>query len=1187
MNEEPEITRPLSPEPEKPKPSPAGEEDTGDISLIDLMNQVADENDPAKPLVIKEEDLPPDDQATPTGPIVLPNPEDRQPPPASPPAPPPRHRTISARPPQRDPDATRVQPRVAFPGSTDPQAKRVRPPQQRPRRSRSSDTGEILPPPQNPPLRERDVRPRSVRPRPQSHQARDVRPRPGTQPPRRQPPPPPAQPRVVVQQQQQPDPAPLPQAQPKPKRNWRGCITRTIAIISFLLIVGGALGLVASFIGYVSIANDLPSAAELEASASNFETAVIYDRNGNILYSLADPTTGNRTYVTVDRISPHLINATIATEDARFYSNPGFDPIGIARAIVQAAQEREFVSGASTITQQLVRALLLDDDERTERTFRRKVREIILAEEISRTYDKDTILELYLNEIYYGNLAYGIEAASQTYFNKSAAELTLAEASLLAGLPQTPALYDPFTAPEIVLGRQQQVLTLMVQEGYITPQDAQLALDESANTIRNNLTPPTYNITHPHFVFTVLQQLETEGDPQAIYRGGFQIFTTLDPSVQELASDSIAANRPNFNSLGANNAAFVAIDPATGEILALVGSADFNDDDIRGQVNMALTPRQPGSSIKPLVYLAAMEHEAPWTPSTLIWDVRTEFPDNPNPPYVPKNFDDEFHGPLLLRESLGNSYNITAVKALEYVGVCDFITRMQDLGMTALLDDGCSTVGQPSQSGLSLSLGGREVSPLAMAGAYSALANQGVYMEPFSIRRIENSQGEVLFEYVPPNPADRQIVRQDHAFLLSNILSDNNARQPEFGVNNNLVIPGHAVAAKTGTSGTSSIDVRDGWTIGYTPQIVAAVWVGNTDASPVGDGVSGYRLASPIWRQFMTNFLANRQPLNFLQPANIVQLEICADSGTRPGANCPDRRLEYFAADQLPLDANQDFLQRLPIDLWTNQIANEFCQDSVFQANFVNLLVSGNSDVRQRELISARQWVEQTARGQRWAQDRNIGLPLQLPPNQSCSQDSARPSAIINNLSPDQEVTGEIEIRGSALGPSFAGYEVQFGLTHDPGGWASITGRVPNQVNNDLLARWDTTSIEADGQVTVRLLVFGSDNPYTSENDPVVIERRVTVRLLQPTVTVTPTPTETVTPTATGTDEPTATATATEELPPTPTATEEAGGIPTITPTPEPIDTLTPTPPPPAEGTPSPTPTAISPTETATPSTDE
>jgi membrane peptidoglycan carboxypeptidase len=364
----------------------------------------------------------------------------------------------------------------------------------------------------------------------------------------------------------------------------------------------------------------LPDVAELESRVSNFETALIFDREGNQLFSLSDPDMGSRTYVTLDQISPHLINATIATEDSRFYSNPGFDPIGIARAITQAALEREIVSGASTITQQLVRASLLDEEERTQVTFRRKVREIILAEELTRKVGKDKVLELYLNEIFYGNYAYGIEAASRTYFGKAALDLELHEASLLAGLPQAPALWDPYTAPELALGRQSQVLGLMARKATSPPPKRSRRWLSPRRSVRN-LRPPERRIEHPHFVFTMLQQLEELLGAQSLYAGGLRVYTTLDPAAQQIAVAAVSEHRDLIRSSGANNAALVAIHPETGEVLALVGSLDYRDEEIRGQVNMALAPRQPGSSIKPLVYAAAMAEG--WTPATLIWDVET------------------------------------------------------------------------------------------------------------------------------------------------------------------------------------------------------------------------------------------------------------------------------------------------------------------------------------------------------------------------------------------------------------------------------------------------------------------------------------------------------------------------------------------------------------------------------------
>lgn len=1135
----PEGTDGESPETPPHGEPPAGpDEDVETVSLLDLMREIgdpspaddleSDEPSVAKPFIADPADpRAPDEEATPTG---RPIPE-RLPPSETPPIPLTSQDLMPGeRPPLEDDQATKVQPRSAFPGQTQievpPSDSEPQPPSELP----TQPPGAIPPPrpeplpyqqtPRRPPLREQA--------------------RPGV--------------RVAMPDRQ----GALPPPSRRGLRRWTTCLTQLILIAIILMFVGLVLAVVAASVGYVAIASQLPPPSELRGRASTFETAQILDRNGEVLYSLADPTTGNRIFAPLDEIDEDLQRATIATEDARFYTNPGFDPIAITRAIVQAAEEGGAVSGASTITQQLARALLLDEEERTQRTFSRKVKEIILAAEIFRTYPKDEILELYLNEIYYGNRAYGIEAAAQTYFSKSAADLTLAEASLLAGLPQAPALWDPYTAPESALGRQREVLALMVEAGFITSAEAQTAIDESAPVVRS-MQPPNVTIRHPHFTFTVLQQLEAEFGAQAIYQGGLRIFTTLDPEVQRLAEDTITGSAGRVNAAGANNASLVAIHPQTGEILALVGSLDFNNEAIDGQVNMVLSPRQPGSSIKPLVYLSAME--GGWTPSTLIWDVPTEFPDGANPPYVPKNYDNEFHGPLRLRPALGNSYNIPAVKALEFVGVCNFIDNVQKIGLTSLQDEGCNESGVPRDHGLSLALGGGEVSPLEMAGAFAVLANQGQYQRPFAINRIQNRSGDLIFEHQPADALSSSVARPEHAYLLSHILSDNEARQPEFGPTNSLLVGGHRVAAKTGTSGTDRFDVRDGWTIGYTPEIVTAVWVGNTDNRPVAEGQSGYQMASPIWNSFMSRYLANKQPVDFLRPAGITQAEICADSGARPGPGCGRRIVELFAGDQLPAGVDKDFLRPLFVDLWTNLVANESCTESVYEATFFNLVANGRDEVLARERRNAQAWLEQTAGGGAWASQRNISLPLRLPPSEACDRDTPRPEVNISEPKSQDSVSGEIEIIGTALGPNFGGYLVDFGLSHDPQGWGPVQELRTHTVDEQLLARWNTEGIEG-GPVTVRVIIFGPDNPYTDDEDPISLEARALLNLLEPTPT----------PTATATETPTASATPTE----TPTST--ATGTPTETATPSPTSLASPT----ASTTPQATTTATA-TKTATP----
>ena len=1112
------------------------------ISLLDLMAEES-EAQGQKTIVLPPEaktvELPPlvpsgsstrpsqpppttdDDQATPTATILPPEPADTAPTPttqkrAERPLTAPTFEAPESTPTVDDLEATTVQPRVAFPGAT-----QVRPPaadRQPPPKPGSEDTTYIGARPAaagRPPV----VSPRqqpTVRQAAATPPKREQRP---SQPPGRRPAPPPP---AVNTKAQRPMTA--------------GRIGRGLFIILLVLFVGGLLVASAAAIGYSLVAADLPRPTELRNRASTFETARIYDRNGQLLYALADPNAGNRTYVPLDRISPYLVQATIATEDKRFYDNPGFDVIGLVRAVAQAAREGEAVAGTSTITQQLVRATLLDEDERTERSYRRKVREIILAAEISRTYSKEEILELYLNEIYYGNLAYGIEAAANTYFNKSAADLTLAEASLLAGLPQAPALWDPYTAPDKALGRQREVLSLMVANDDINLSDAQAALDEMAVRVFE-LQRPQVTIRHPHFTFTVLQQAEELLGAQSIYRGGLSILTTLDPDAQRQAEEAVAANRDLLAAGGANNASLVALQPQTGEIIAMVGSADFNDEAISGQVNMALAPRQPGSSIKPLVYLSAFERG--WTPATLLWDVRTEFPDGVNPPYIPKNFDDEFHGPVRIRPALGNSYNIPAVKAMEFVGVCEFISDVQAIGLTQLQDDGCAESGQPRDHGLSLALGAGEIPSLQMAGAFGALANGGRYIAPYAIARIEDRNGNVLYENSASAAVAPQAVRPEHAYLLTSILSDNNARLVEFGQNNNLVIPGYQVAAKTGTSGTTADDVRDAWTIGYAPQVLASVWVGNTDNRPIGAGQSGYRLASPIWNSFMTSYLASREALSFVRPPGVVDREICADTGIAVDAtsNCAQRMIESFAGDQPPQDASQG-VTRLAIDLWTGLQANPSCNEAIYEATFGGgVPVNGRPDVLERERALATNWMQTTGAGQQWAAEQGATSAAISPPTQACDGNTPRPRAEIIRPRNEGDALDRaaIEIWGTAMGPNYQGYQVEYGFGENPGGWGMVQERRPEAVQDGLLAVWDASQINYSGLVTIRVIVFGPDNPFTPENDPVLHEGRTVFNLQESTPTPTTTPTETPTASPTGTATPTVTVTPTATTSPTPT----------------------------------------------------
>ncbi|MCA9796798.1 MAG: transglycosylase domain-containing protein, partial [Candidatus Eremiobacteraeota bacterium] len=535
----------------------------------------------------------------------------------------------------------------------------------------------------------------------------------------------------------------------------------------------------------------------------------IYDRHGTLLYEITDPHQGLHTPLALDEVPDSCIQATIATEDSSFYRNPGVDAWAIVRALYINFKGGEVLSGGSTITQQLARNLLLSPEERTEISLTRKLREAILAWRLARTYSKDEILTLYLNETYYGNLAYGCEAAAQTYFGKSAADLTLPEASLLAGLPQSPAIHDPYTNLAGAKARQADVLNLMVEAGYLTTAEA-----EAAQTAPLHFSEPNFALEAPHFVSYVRRELERIVPAATIYRAGLRVTTTLDPRLQAIAEQAVQAQVAALAERDVTDGALLALDVPTGQIVAYVGSPDFRDTSIDGQVDMVSSPRQPGSTIKPLTYLAAFEALG-WTPSTLLMDVPVEYPDTEGNIYRPTNVDLQFHGPVSLRTALANSYNIPALKAMEQVGVERLKEMAARLGITSLTRD---------DYGLPLTLGSGEVSLLEMTGAYQALANQGRLIPPTAILKITDNFGR---EIEPARPQPRPVLRPEHAYLITDILADNAARTPSFGLNSDLRLSRPA-AAKTGTTN----DFRDNWTIGYTPDLVSGVWLGNADNRP-------------------------------------------------------------------------------------------------------------------------------------------------------------------------------------------------------------------------------------------------------------------------------------------------------------------------------------------------------------------
>lgn len=896
-----------------------------------------------------------------------------------------------------------------------------------------------------------------------------------------------------------------------------------ILLIAFLLVMLG-VGIFAIF-KYFEIASALPDVADLRTHASQFETTRILDRKGNVLYEIIDPTGGKRTYVPLDQISPYLIAATIATEDKEFYNHPGFDVLALGRALWDNYRAGGIVSGASTITQQLARLLLLTD-ERYDQTYERKAREIILSAEITRRYDKEQVLELYLNEIFYGSMSYGIQAASETYFDTSAADLDLAQGAFLAGLPQSPATYDIFNNREGTLDRSKSVLRLMFElsneDGciYVDSQRDRVCVDAMQVLAANDelqayeFTPDYFTMRYPHWVVFIQSLLETQFDPQTIYRSGFTIHTTLDPDLQDQAQLAVADQLAQMTQNNATNGAVVAMDATNGEILALVGSADFNNTAISGQVNMALTQtRQPGSAIKPITYLAAFEKD--WTPSTLIWDVPSAFPpstdpNDTNPDYEPVNYDGRFHGPVTVRDALANSYNIPAVKALEYVGIYDdpttaeadgFINVARRLGITSLT--------RPDY-GLSLSLGGGEVSLLELTSAFQVFANEGRKVNPIAITRVVDHTGQVVYEYDPP-PGD-QVVRAAHAYLISDILSDNEARAPMFGTNSVLALPFEA-AVKTGTTN----DFRDNWTIGYTPHLVVGVWVGNADYTPMVNttGVSG---AAPIWANIMTagnNLYRGGAATSFARPSDVVDRVVCAVSGAEPSEYCPAQKNEIFASDQLPPTKDDDLWVRSNIDSWTGLQASPACSE--FTEEYMTINVEDEDAIR---------WLN-TDPGKQWADNYGFPDPLVILPERECRLDDPRPIIDLLGLGPGAEITenpyGIVGVVDATA--NFKQFKLHWGIGENPTEWNSLMDWSTTPIRSaDEILSWDMTDIDAE-VITIRVTLHSTTN--TEVQKSYVVRVRV------------PTPTPTVTPTETPTLEPTPTPLPPEEPTPTPTPPTE------------------------------------------------
>ncbi|MCE9645314.1 MAG: transglycosylase domain-containing protein [Chloroflexi bacterium] len=633
--------------------------------------------------------------------------------------------------------------------------------------------------------------------------------------------------------------------------------------------------------------HDLPSINDLPEKI-NQPSIRITDRNGRLLYEILPVTGGRNAVLGIESLPQCVKDATIAVEDKNFYENPGVDFGGILRALWINLRGGETLSGGSTITQQVARTLLLSD-EKSQRTIRRKLRETVLAWGLTRVYSKDEILALYLNQIYYGGLAYGIEAASQTYFGKPASDLLLPECALLAGLPQTPGVYDPFTNPDLAIERQHVVLDLMEKNGYITSSQKK---DAENAPLSYNAEP--YPIEAPHFIWMVKDQLDELFASGTLHaQQSLVVRTTLDLSMQNLAEEIVRRRIDGFKpgpgeiNRNVNNAALVVIHPQTGEILTLVGSVDYFDSSIHGAINMAITPRQSGSAFKPVMYAAALDpHQPdPLTAASTLMDVPHTFTTRDGQPYQPVNYDGREHGFVSVRDSLASSLNVPAVLVLQKIGIENVISLAQKLGIQSLQD--------PGQYDLSLALGGGEMSLLELCGAYSAFADAGTYQEVVSILDVRDADGMMI--YVPEKYPARQVVDPRVAWLISDILGDDQARSLGFGVNSVLKID-RTAAVKTGTT----TNFHDNWTIGYTPDMLVGVWVGNSNYQAMHD-VTGLTGAAPIWAEVMRTVLQGQPDEKFRQPPGMIRTEVCDLSGLLPTEACPHIKGEWFIEGTQPV----------------------------------------------------------------------------------------------------------------------------------------------------------------------------------------------------------------------------------------------------------------------------------------------
>jgi membrane peptidoglycan carboxypeptidase len=821
-------------------------------------------------------------------------------------------------------------------------------------------------------------------------------------------------------------------------------------IILGTMLAGMGVTAIAGFIVYRVYASDMPPVEQV--LSQNAGGAKIYDRNGQLLYTYVDDLQGMRKPVPLSEVSPYLITATVDTEDSSFYSNPGVNIKGLLRAGYEnfLPGNLNFLqgTGGSSITQQLVKNIYIPEAERQKRSVSRKVKETVYAMELTQRYSKDQILEWYLNQIPYGGLYNGIEAAAQGYFGKKASDLTLGEAALLAGIPACPSCYDPLENPERALKRRAQVLLLMVGKGDITPAEGWVAAQEPVN-----LVPHRFPIEAPHWVLSYVEpELEKMFGREAVYRQGLQVTTSIDLNLENDAQDALENWIGQFeDSSDGHNGALVAMDPKTGEILAYVGSRDYFRDDILGQNDMAQALNSPGSTLKPFNYVTSFM-KLGWGPGTLVLDTPTCYDEGNGTQFCPRNPSGDYHGPITIRNALGNSLNVPAFKVIQMVGVSDVVQTAKKMGITAL--DG--------SYGPSFTIGGTDVKLVDVVYAYSVFAAGGVMrgvptvqnlaegyrtLDPVSILTVKDSQGNVIYDAANER-RDDQIIPEDYAYLISNILSDPQAQCITFGCGG-LSIPGQDAAIKTGTSEpyVNSRSIGDTWAFGYTPDIVVGVWAGNADNSPMVN-ITSTSISWRAMRDFMEAALEGKPAEDFQQPPGVAKATVCVPSGKQPTSYCGKTTEDLFVTDGLPKDKD-DWWQVSKIDVRTGLLATELTPPQFVAAR--GYLVPP-PDVTGFERVQALEWATM--------------LSGTAPSERSDPSDMP---AVISAPASGATVSGTVTVTGRAASTDFEWYRLEYGAGASPATWTVIQESTTS-VTNSTLALWNTSGL-TPGQYTLRLVV--------------------------------------------------------------------------------------------------------------------